>query len=116
MHEGEWAYLINSPRDDRALNGPKLDKVPFPQVMVSRCHVGGKGDDGLDFVLCGLSHSGKTTIGFKDLQANTQYTLSAVKNGKKEEIISGIRAGPEGWVEVQVDVGERSEFELRVAA
>lgn len=116
MRKGDWANLINSPRDDRALNGVKLDKVPFPQVMVARCHVGGQADDGLDFVLCGLSHKGKITITFKDLKSKAQYVLSAIKNGQKEEVVSGIRAGPEGWVEVQVEVAERSEFELRVMA
>ncbi|RFU27341.1 hypothetical protein B7463_g9001, partial [Scytalidium lignicola] len=108
---GDWGNLINSPVDEHVMAAPKLDKVPFPNVMVARCHVGGLDKKGLDIVLCGPQE--KVAIGFKDLKGGIKYSLVAVKEGKKEEIARGISADVDGRAEVQVDVGDRSEFELR---
>lgn len=113
--EGEWANLINAPPDEEALAAPKLDSVPFPEVMVARCHV--VDGSGLSFVLRALDSFKSVTIGFQDLKAGSTYQLVSVSGAEKQQVVmDGIRGDADGVAKVKVQVGDRSEFELRLSA
>jgi len=111
--KGDWSDLINSPPDLIALAAPKLNKVPFPEVMVARCFA--HESTGLDFVLRGPANKTSFTIELKDLKVGQKYALSVVDGeGAKASVVSKIQSDVNGVALVSVSVGERSEFELRV--
>ncbi|KIW04975.1 uncharacterized protein PV09_04137 [Verruconis gallopava] len=113
MKQGDWAKLINSPQDDVALMAPKLDRVPFPKVMVAKCHAVGK--DGLHFVLRSSERGLDCSIGFKDLKSGKAYRLLSIEEGGAEkEVPSAIKPDANGEAQVQVPVGNRSVFKLEM--
>lgn len=114
IRRGEWHNLVNCDIDERVMTAPKLTDVPFPDVMVARCHPGG---DGIDFVLRACAAPVvSTTIGFKDLQSGVRYKIVAVKHGKETDVVTGILARGDGCADAQVEIEERSEFLLRTEA
>jgi hypothetical protein len=111
--EGEWANLINAPPDVEALAAPKLDRVPFPEVMVARCHPVRK--TGLVFVLRALEGSKSVTVDLVDLKAGASYQLiSKTADGRSRTLVDGIKPDVDGVAKVTLQVGDRSEFELRI--
>ena len=106
--------MINAPPDIEALAAPKLDSVPFPEVMVSRCHA--VNGTGLSFVLRALEKPKSVTIGFQDLKAGKTYKLTKMTGEKQHTIMDGIRPDVDGVAKVKVDVEERSEFGLQPVA
>lgn len=111
---GDWAELINCPPDSAALVAPKLDSVPFPSVMVARCHA--EGENGLNFVLRGPSEPKRFTLGFKDLHTDKTYRLLQVEKDNEKEVVDGIKADGEGVAKATVSVGDRTEFKLQLVA
>jgi hypothetical protein len=110
---GDWADLITCAPDELVLRGPKLDDVPFPQVMVARCHP--EGEAGISFVLRGPAKGGKFVIGFKDLNVKKSYSLVRIgRDVQREQVIGGIRPNAQGIAKANVNVGDREEFELKV--
>jgi hypothetical protein len=113
--EGEWANLINALPDTQALAAPKLDDVPFPEVMVARCHA--VGVSGLLFVLCALEGSKTVTVGFQDLKVGASYQLIGKTEGGHQHVLKdNIKSDADGFAKVSIEVGDRSEFELCMMA
>lgn len=110
MKQGDWESLITSYPDKAVLAAPKLDDVPFPDVMVARCYPEGK--TGLNFVLRGPENGGEFAIGFKDLKLKTNYQLNLVNQNDKKVVVGGMQADEDGKARVRVSVAFRSEFEL----
>jgi hypothetical protein len=113
LKKGDWEGMISSYPDPVALKAPKLDEVPFPDVMVARCHP--EGDSGISFVLRGSEKPRDVVIGFKDLDVDRRYNLSAVVDGKRTVVVKDIRGDEEGRTSARIAVGDRGEFELLVA-
>jgi len=110
----DWARLITSAPDQIALTAPKLDSVPFPQVMVARCHA--EGETGVSFVLRGPQRPTTFGLGFIDLNSKATYQLGLIDGkGQRKSLVNGIRSDENGRAIVRVEVGDRSEFELLVA-
>lgn len=110
LQRGDWPHLINYEVDEKVMAAPKLTTMPFPDVMVARCHPNSMGD-GIEFSKPQVS----AIIGFADLKEATACKLMLIKNGKEEDVVSGIKADGEGRVETRVMVSERSEFILMIA-
>lgn len=110
MKQGDWESLITSYPDKAALAAPKLDDVPFPDVMVARCYP--EGGTGLNFVLRGSEAGGEFAISFKDLKLKTKYQLSLLTQNDKKVVVKGIQADEDGRASIRVPIGDRSEFEL----
>jgi hypothetical protein len=113
LKKGDWEGMISSYPDPVALKAPKLDEVPFPDVMVARCHP--EGDSGVSFVLRGPEQHKDVVISFKDLDVKKRYNLSAVVGGKRTVVVKDLRADEDGRANARISVGDRGEFELLVA-
>ncbi|OJJ03914.1 hypothetical protein ASPVEDRAFT_891109 [Aspergillus versicolor CBS 583.65] len=110
----DWANLLTGPVDEQVRAAPKLDSVPFPEVMVARCHPV-RGPEGIrvEFLLRGPKKPKNITIAFTDLQEGVAYHLAALNNNQWEEGVTGIKADGNGRAYMQIVVGDRSEFVLR---
>lgn len=113
----DWANLITGDVDEEVRAAPKLDSVPFPEVMVARCHAV-RGPEGVrvEFVLRGPKKPKNVTIGFRDLQRGIEYCLATAHDDRLDDVVTGIEADGNGWAYMQIAAGHRSEFMLRVAA
>lgn len=110
----DWANLITANVDEQIRAAPKLDRVPFPEVMVARCHaVSGPEGVRVDFVLRGPKKAKSITIGFRNLQEGIEYRLAVARNDGWEDVVTDIKAYGNGSVYVQIVVGDRSEFALK---
>ena len=112
---GDWADLITCAPDEVVLGGPKLDQIPFPQVMVARCHP--EGQTGISFVLRGPAQAQKFVIGFKDLDIDRSFSLVRISEGDgRELLVKGIRPNAQGVAKVSIDIGDREQLELQAEA
>lgn len=110
----DWANLITADVDEKVRTAPKLDSVPFPEVMVARCHALCEPEGVcVEFVLRGPKNPKNITIGFRDLQEGAEYSLAAVQDDRWEDVVTGIKADGNGWACMNIVVGDRSEFVLR---
>ena len=112
----DWASLITGDVDEEVRAAPKLDSVPFPEVMVARCHAV-RGPEGVrvEFVLRGPKEAKNVTIGFRYLQEGAVYSPAAAQDDRWEGVVTGIKADGNGWANMQTAVGDRSEFAQRVS-
>jgi hypothetical protein len=85
------------------LEGPQLESVPYPQVMVSRAVTDGKA---LDAVLRSTDGGGRVAVELSQLRPGGEYS---VEGGVDSKVV----ADDQGRASVQVDLNGRSE--LRVA-
>jgi hypothetical protein len=111
--KGDWTDLINCPVDEASLAAPKLDKVPFLEIMVARCHA--LEDTGLDFVLRGPLSPETFTVELKHLKPGRKYMLNSISDKEaKTTVIADLQSDADGVAHARIRVGGRSEFELRV--
>ncbi|KAI9373934.1 hypothetical protein BJX61DRAFT_541294 [Aspergillus egyptiacus] len=109
----DWANLITGEVDGDVRAAAKLDSVPFPEVMVARCHaVRGPEGVSVEFVLRGPKKPKKVIIGFRDLQPGFKYCLATAQDGRWKDDVTGIQADGNGWAYMQIVVGDRTEFAL----
>lgn len=111
--KGDWTDLINCPVDKASLTAPKLDKVPFPEIMVARCHA--FEDTGLDFVLRGPLSLKTFTVELKHLKPGRKYVLNSINDKQARTIFTAdLQSDTDGVAHVPIPIGDRSKFELRV--
>jgi hypothetical protein len=98
-----WLDLITKGMPQAWLDGPQLESVPYPQVLVSRAVTDGKA---LDAVLRSTNGGGRVSVELSQLRPGGEY---AVTGGVEAKTV----ANDQGRASVQVDLNGRSE--LRVA-
>jgi hypothetical protein len=110
---GDWADLINCPIDTASLSAPKLNHVPFPEILVAQCYA--YESTGLDFVLRGSPEERPFTVELKDLEIGSEYAMSVVDNkGAKTVVAPKVQGDADGVAQVTIPVGDRAVFELRM--
>ncbi|GHE80411.1 hypothetical protein GCM10017786_08150 [Amycolatopsis deserti] len=99
---GGWLDLVERGMPEHWLNGPVVDEVPYPDVLVARAVSDG---DGLDAVLRATNGGGRFEIGLARLRPRRKY---AVEGATDKTVV----ADDEGRARVTVDVHGRQEVRV----
>ena len=98
-----WLDMIEKGMPKEWSEGPQLESVPYPQVLVSRAVTDGQA---LDAVLRSTNGGGRVAVELSQLRPGSDYTVTG-------GVDSTVKADDQGRASVQVDLNGRSE--LRVA-
>lgn len=92
--------MITKGPDENVKNGPILDEVPYPEVLVAKCY--SHDGEGLDIVLYPGKAAGKFKLGFIRLKPGVEYAL-----GGETKV-----AGKDGTASFEVVVDGRTKLDL----
>ena len=101
-----WLDMIEKGMPQEWLDGPQLESVPYPQVLVSRAVTDGEA---LDAVLRSTNGGGRVAVELSQLRPGGQYTVTG---GVQPALV----ADDQGRASVQVDLNGRSELRVAPAA
>ncbi|KAJ5765633.1 hypothetical protein N7520_005192 [Penicillium odoratum] len=100
LRQGDWKRLVNEGPTKTTLQGPILDQVPYPGVLVAKARSITLRD--LHFVLYPSAESGLFKLGITRLQPNGRYTNSGIE----------LVADATGNAELNIFVDGRTEIQL----
>jgi hypothetical protein len=95
-----WLDLIEKGMPKAWLEGPQLESVPYPQVMVSRAVTDGKA---LEAVLRSTNGGGRVAVELSQLRPGGEYSVTG---GVDPKVVADDR----GRASVQVELNGRSEL------
>ncbi|KAF2109643.1 hypothetical protein BDV96DRAFT_231304 [Lophiotrema nucula] len=98
----DWVGMITQGPPEHVKNGPILDDVSYPDVLVAKCY--SHDGKGLEIVLYPGREAGRFKLGFSKLRAGAEYELG----GQKKV------AGKDGTASWEVDVDGRTALELKI--
>ena len=97
-----WLDLITRGMPDAWRNGPQIESVPYPAVMVSRAVNDG---DALDAVFRSTNGGGRFNVELSQLRPNGEYDVTG---GTTESVV----ADAQGRATVEVELNGRRELRL----
>ena len=101
-----WLDMIEKGMPKEWLDGPQLESVPYPQVLVSRAVTDGRA---LDAVLRSTNGGGRVAVELSQLRPGGEYSVTG---GVDPAVI----ADDQGRASVQVDLNGRGELRVAPAA
>jgi hypothetical protein len=104
--KGGWLDLITKGMPDAWMEGPQLESVPYPQVMVTRA----VNDGGtLEAVLRSTNGGGRFPVELSQLRANGSYAVTGATT-------TSLVADAEGRATLEMDLEGRRELQVVPAA
>ncbi|KAH3908088.1 hypothetical protein HBH56_177530 [Parastagonospora nodorum] len=95
FHKSLPTDLIKCPVDEASLAAPKLNKVPFPEIVVPRSLA--FEDNGLDCVLRGPPSPKTFTVELKHFKPGRKYVLNSISDERaKTTIIADLQSDGDG--------------------
>ena len=101
-----WLDMIEKGMPKEWQDGPQLESVPYPQVLVSRAVTDGRA---LEAVLRSTNGGGRVQVELSQLRPGGEYTVTG-------GVDPAVRADDQGRASVQVDLNGRSELRVAPAA
>jgi hypothetical protein len=98
----DWCKMIQKGPPEHIFQGPILDSVPFPEVLVAKAY--SKDGESVDLVLYNGKSAGTFTLGFTKLKAGRKYKL-----GKQSAT-----ADSSGCASFQTQVNGRTALKLEL--
>jgi hypothetical protein len=99
----DWVDMITKGPPENVFNGPILDDVAFPDVLVAKAY--SPDGESLDLVLYPGKESGKFKLGFARLKPNEAYIL---QGGEKDSV----KADQDGKATFEAELKDRTALKL----